>query len=76
MGNEVTVAGDNVPALVAEMAEEAAGYAEAAKAPNTRRAYRSDWGGVRRMVRGPRARGHAGVRGHGLGVPDRPRRPA
>lgn len=33
----------NVPALVAELAEKAAGYAEAAKADNTRRAYRSDW---------------------------------
>ena len=33
----------NVPALVAERAEKAAGYAEAAKASNTRRAYRSDW---------------------------------
>ena len=33
----------SVPALVAEMAEKAAGYAEAAKASNTRRAYRSDW---------------------------------
>ena len=33
----------SVPALVAEMAGKAAGYAEAAKASNTRRAYRSDW---------------------------------
>ena len=33
----------SVPTLVAEMAEKAAGYAEAAKASNTRRAYRSDW---------------------------------
>ena len=33
----------SVPALVAERAEKAAGYAEAAKASNTRRAYRSDW---------------------------------
>ena len=33
----------SVPNLVAEMAEKAAGYAEAAKASNTRRAYRSDW---------------------------------
>jgi hypothetical protein len=43
MGSEVTVVGVNVPALVAEMAEKAAGYAEAAKASNTRRAYRADW---------------------------------
>jgi integrase len=43
MGSEVTVAGNNVPALVADLAEKAAGYAEAAKASNTRRAYRSDW---------------------------------
>ena len=33
----------SVPTLVAEMAGKAAGYAEAAKASNTRRAYRSDW---------------------------------
>jgi integrase len=43
MGSEITVAVDNVPALVAALAEKAAGYAEAAKASNTRRAYRSDW---------------------------------
>jgi hypothetical protein len=43
MGGEVTVAGGNLPALVAEMAEKAARYAEAAKASNTRRAYRADW---------------------------------
>lgn len=39
----VVTQGGSVPALVAEMAEKAAGYAEAAKASNTRRAYRSDW---------------------------------
>jgi site-specific recombinase XerD len=43
MGSEVTIVGGNVAALVADMAEKAAEYAEAAKAPNTRRAYRSDW---------------------------------
>ena len=44
MTNAVVVARTgSVPALVAEMAEKAAGYAEAAKASNTRRAYRSDW---------------------------------
>ena len=44
MTNAVVVARTgSVPALVAEMAEKAADYAEAAKASNTRRAYRSDW---------------------------------
>ena len=44
MTNAVVVAQTGgVPALVAEMAGRAAGYAEAAKASNTRRAYRSDW---------------------------------
>ena len=44
MTNAVVVARTgSVPALVAERAEKAAGYAEAAKARNTRRAYRSDW---------------------------------
>ncbi len=43
MGSEVTIAGGNLPVLVAAMAQKAAGYAEAAKAANTRRAYRADW---------------------------------
>jgi integrase len=44
MANELTVATDNhLPALVAELGGRAKGYAEAAKAANTRRAYRSDW---------------------------------
>jgi integrase len=44
MANELTVATDNhLPALVAELGERAKGYAEAAKAANTRRAYRADW---------------------------------
>jgi site-specific recombinase XerD len=44
MANELTVAtGNHLPAMVAELGERAKGYAEAAKAANTRRAYSSDW---------------------------------
>lgn len=39
----VVTRGGSVPTLVAEMADKAVGYAEAAKAGNTRRAYKSDW---------------------------------
>jgi site-specific recombinase XerD len=44
MANELTIpTNDDLPALVVELGERARGYAEAAKAANTRRAYRSDW---------------------------------
>ena len=44
MANELTTpTDDHLPALVVELGERARGYAEAAKAANTRRAYRSDW---------------------------------
>ena len=44
MTNAVVVARTgSVPTLVTEMAEKASCYADAAKASNTRRAYRSDW---------------------------------
>jgi site-specific recombinase XerD len=44
MANELTTATDDcLPALEVELGKRARSYAEAAKAANTRRAYRSDW---------------------------------